>query len=201
MWRRRLLHGRGTGPPLVLLGAATVAALALACGGNSGSNDPDTAAVALPPATAIPADANPNLELPEGVEQVVFSYTDAVLEAPGGRAVSLGMLVADTFERRRRGMMHRPELPPNTGMLFAFPALTNGPFWNRDTPLDLDIAFLDGDGVILEIQHLEAFSPKLVSPEESYHYTVEMPLGWFEANAFGRGARFGIPESVEGRAE
>ena len=40
---------------------------------------------------------------------------------------SMAMLVADTFDRRTRGLMFRDGLPSNTGMLFAFPAPTNGP--------------------------------------------------------------------------
>ncbi|MEE9278035.1 MAG: DUF192 domain-containing protein, partial [Dehalococcoidia bacterium] len=114
---------------------------------------------------------------------------------------TLTMLVADTFERRTRGLMHRSWLPVNTGMIFAFPAVTTTPFWNRDTPMSLDIAFLNEDGIILEILALEALSTDLVAPEEPYLYAVELPLGWFAAENISRGDRFQIPDQIVGSAE
>ena len=111
------------------------------------------------------------------------------------------MLVADTFERRIRGLIFRDELPFETGMLFAFPAPTNSPFWNKDTPLDLDLALLSAEGEILEVLTLVALDPKLVTPTVEYSFAVEMPLGWFLGNSYSVGDRFTIPQGVVGLAE
>ena len=157
---RPLLRAQPTAGParrlLWSLGPAVLsAAVLVACG--SGDDDPPHPAKALPPADTIPSGLDDALQLPDDVEPVAFSYTEVVLEADRAGRRTVGVLVADTFLRRTRGLMHRTSLPPDTGMLFAFPELTTSPFWNKDAPLDLDIAFLDETGVIREIVRLQAF--------------------------------------------
>jgi len=111
------------------------------------------------------------------------------------------MMVADTIERRTRGLMHRSGLAPETGMLLAFPVETRSPVWNQNTPMDLEIAFLDLDGVVLAILPLRANDPTLLTPETPYLYTVGMPAGWWAERRAGVGTRFKIPVGVEGLAE
>ena len=83
-------------------------------------------------------------------------------------------------------------------MLFAFPEETLGPFWNKDAPLSLDIAFLDEEGRIQSILRLESLSTELIAPEEPYLYAVEMAAGWFAEQAVGPGDRFLLPSTVVG---
>lgn len=191
-----------------LLGLLTLAAALLsACGGDDPvtpdqpADDPLPVPVAIPPATSVPGGLDDALTLPEDVDPVVFDYTEVSFETPGGGSGRLGMLVADTIERRTRGLMHRTALPRDTGMLFAFPVETRSPFWNRDTPMDLEIAFLDLGGVIHGILPLAANDLALLRPEIPYLYAVEMPAGWWAANGVAVGARFRIPSGVVGLAE
>ena len=158
------------------------------------------APVAIPPATAIPSGIN-EIDLPEDVEPVAFSFTQVELIDGDRDPRSMAMLVADTFDRRTRGLMFRDGLPSNTGMLFAFPAPTNGPFWNKDVPFDLDLAVLSAEGEIQEILILVALNTELVTPLTEYSFAVEMPLGWFDLNAYSVGDRFVIPEGVVGLTE
>ena len=201
---RPLLRAQPTAGParrlLWSLGPAVLsAAVLVACG--SGDDDPPHPAKALPPADTIPSGLDDALQLPDDVEPVAFSYTEVVLEADRAGRSTVGVLVADTFLRRTRGLMHRTSLPPDTGMLFAFPELTTSPFWNKDAPLDLDIAFLDETGVIREIVRLQAFDTTLVAPTTPYLYALEMPAGWFASHAVDTADRVQIPDSVEGFAE
>ncbi len=189
---------------LVLAGIALAA-----CSGDdtlatSTENPDDTAsasaAVAIPPATAIPAGLN-DIELPVDVEPLAFSFTHVELIDTDLVPRTMAMLVADTFERRVRGLMFRGELPLETGMLFAFPAPTNSPFWNKDTLLDLDLALLSAEGEILEILILVALDTELVMPTVEYSFAVELPQGWFDANSYSVGDRFRIPAGVVGLTE
>lgn len=159
-----------------------------------------SAAVAIPPATAIPPGLN-DIDLPEDIEPLAFSFTHVDLTGADRAPRPMAMLVADTFERRIRGLMFRDELPFETGMLFAFPAPTNSPFWNKDTPLDLDLALLSVEGEILELLILVALDTELVTPTVEYSFAVEMPQGWFLANSYTVGDRFTIPDGVVGLAE
>ncbi len=165
---------------LILL--ALSAGLLLACGCRS---QPSTAAPS-------PRDA----PLPEGVEPIQFDALLIALETADGRSLTLDLEIADTFARRTRGLMHRTELGPDAGMLFVFPEETAGPFWNRDTPLDLDIAFLAPDGRLIERLHLEALSTELVAPSLPYLYALEMARGWFAARRIQPGDRLLVPPGL-----
>lgn len=178
--------------PLVLLGG-----LLIACGGG------DSPELSAPiPSPALQAGADPRQPLlPEGVEPIQFDALPAALETVDGRSFTLDLEIADTFARRTRGLMHRLALGPLAGMLFAFPEETAGPFWNRDTPLDLDIAFLDAEGRLIQLLPLEGSSTELIAPDLPYLYALEMERGWFASNGVGPNDRLLIPPGVEGLPE
>ena len=189
-----------------VLGALTLLGLLLAACADEAAPSPGedgapAAPVAIPPARSVPAGLDAALTLPAEVVAVVFHYTLVSYETPSGEEGELGMLVADTIERRTRGLMHRTGLPPATGMLFAFPLETRAPFWNQDTPMDIEIGFLDAAGVVVALLSLTANDPTLRMPESPYLYAVEMPAGWWSANGAGLGTRFAIPAGVVGLAE
>jgi uncharacterized membrane protein (UPF0127 family) len=55
-------------------------------------------------------------------------------------------------ERPLAGLLCRPsELPPERSECFVFPSLSRGGFWMKDTPIPLDIAYLDASGTVMEI--------------------------------------------------
>jgi len=154
----------------------------------------------LPAATPIPDDIDDGLELPDDSDPISFDYVQLVMVTAGGE-LAIGALVADTIRRRTRGLMFREELPDYTGMIFAFPVETRSPFWNQDSPMDLEIAFLDAEGVVQEILLLRGNDPTLVTPETRYLFAVEMPAGWWLENGAAVGTRFVIPAGVVGLAE
>lgn len=59
--------------------------------------------------------------------------------------------VADDEEERRRGLMYRPPLADDRGMLFEFPDNAERSFWMRNTPSSLDIIYVARDGRIVSI--------------------------------------------------
>ena len=60
--------------------------------------------------------------------------------------------VADTGEERARGLMNRPSLPPDRGMLFVWEEESVRGFWMLNTLISLDILFIDGEGTVVDIQ-------------------------------------------------
>ncbi len=54
--------------------------------------------------------------------------------------------IAATPQRRARGLMRRPYLPPWAGMLFIFPRAQESTFWMKNTLIALDIRFYDDRG-------------------------------------------------------
>ncbi|MGG3889730.1 DUF192 domain-containing protein [Metabacillus fastidiosus] len=108
----------------------------------------------------------------------------------GERESRLTVQVADTQEKIEKGLMFVEKLPENEGMLFVFSEKTYGGFWMKNTLIPLSVAFLDSDGEILKILDMHpckevecpAYDPKL-----SYHYAIEVNLGWFEKNQIKEG--------------
>ena len=59
--------------------------------------------------------------------------------------------VVDTPEKRSRGMMGRTEMGADEAMIFLYEDMRNFSFWMKDTPLALDIIFIDEDRRVINI--------------------------------------------------
>lgn len=108
----------------------------------------------------------------------------------GEREIRLTVQVADTQEKRERGLMFVEKLPENEGILFVFSEKTYGGFWMKNTLIPLSIAFLDLDGKIIKILDMKPCKEEecpTYDPKLSYHYVIEMNLGWFERNQIKEG--------------
>jgi uncharacterized protein len=90
--------------------------------------------------------------------------------------------VAAAPEQLRRGLMHVPEVPDGTGMLFVFGEERTGGFWMKDTLVPLDIAFAAADGTIVAILTMTPCTADpcpTYDPEVAYTSALEVPAGWF----------------------
>ena len=97
--------------------------------------------------------------------------------------------IADTRALRERGLMGRDSLPGNEGMLFVYADEQVRSFWMRNTPIALDIAFVDRNGSILNIETMEPNSDDSTLSVSPAMYALEMSAGWFTSNDVGPGAR------------
>jgi uncharacterized membrane protein (UPF0127 family) len=91
------------------------------------------------------------------------------------------LLLAQTPEERARGLMELTDLAGYPGMLFAFPAESEGGFWMRNTPMPLSIAYLDAAGAIVSTADMAPCDDVPTCPSYPasgpYRYTVEVPQG------------------------
>jgi uncharacterized membrane protein (UPF0127 family) len=59
--------------------------------------------------------------------------------------------IADTWWSRTRGLKGRESLPDDSGMLFVYGKAQMRTFWMKNTPLSLDMIFIDSQGNIVHI--------------------------------------------------
>jgi uncharacterized membrane protein (UPF0127 family) len=76
-----------------------------------------------------------------------------VIELKSGSSIGFQVEIADTFEKREKGLMGRDSLPDNHGMLFLFDEPSTPAFWMKDCKIYLDMIFIGADGLIKGIHH------------------------------------------------
>lgn len=74
-----------------------------------------------------------------------------VVATAGGARHTFFVEIADEAGERAKGLMFRPHLAPDSGMLFRFPTESHVAFWMKNTLVSLDILFLRRDGRIARI--------------------------------------------------
>ena len=68
-----------------------------------------------------------------------------------GRQAVFQVEVADTPAKRTMGLQYRKELGSDRGMLFLFPSESPQSFWMKNTPIPLDMIFIDREQRIVGI--------------------------------------------------
>ena len=97
--------------------------------------------------------------------------------------------VARTTDERSRGLSNRDYLAPGTGMIFVFDTEEVRSFWMQDTFIPLDIAYLDANVRIIDIQQMEPETTRLHTSSGPAMFALEVPQGWFEEMEIGEGAQ------------
>lgn len=69
----------------------------------------------------------------------------------GGSTYQFEVEVADDSAERSQGLMYREQLAQNAGMLFLYPDERPRGFWMKNTPLPLDIIFIDAGGKVVHV--------------------------------------------------
>lgn len=98
-------------------------------------------------------------------------------------AKELDTEVARTSIQLQTGMMFRKTIAENEAMLFVFPVAHRAAFWMRNTTVPLSCAYIDSDGVILEIHDLKPLDETSVQANtDQVRYVLETAQGWFARN-------------------
>lgn len=94
--------------------------------------------------------------------------------------------IADTVAKRAEGLMLRKYLLQNHGMLFVYKEPDILSFWMKNTLIPLSIAFIDENGIIIDIQDMESYAGQSDESLPVYKskspalYALEMSQGWFK---------------------
>lgn len=107
----------------------------------------------------------------------------ATVRAPDGTEHKLCLLHAKTPEQHQRGLMGvtDPALGGADGMAFTFSRDTVSPFWMRDTPLPLSVAYFDSRGRLVSTADMAPCGDhdrcRHYPPARPYRYALEVPQG------------------------
>ncbi|HEX3061564.1 MAG TPA: DUF192 domain-containing protein [Usitatibacter sp.] len=102
--------------------------------------------------------------------------------------------LAVTEEQRERGLMFRKALGRDEGMVFVFDEPAYQSMWMKNTLIPLSVAFLDGDGRILNILDMQPETLDTHTSAGPARYAIESNIGWFERNKVKAGDKVtGLP--------
>lgn len=86
--------------------------------------------------------------------------------------------IADDEPERQRGLMYRPPLEADRGMLFEFDVASEQGFWMRNTPSSLDIVYIGADGKIISVaRHTTPFSEAVLPSNGPAKGVLEVRAG------------------------
>ncbi len=108
---------------------------------------------------------------------------------------ALRVEVVATTEQRSRGLMFREKLAKNDGMLFVFDEPGYHAMWMKNTPLPLSVAFVDGEGRILNVADMEPQTLESHAAAGPARYAIETNKGWFGERGIKAGDKVtGLPK-------
>ncbi len=97
--------------------------------------------------------------------------------------------VAADAQNRQVGLMNRKTMPTQRGMLFVFTEKNTHCMWMRNTLIPLSVAFLDEDGVIINIEDMQPQTESNHCAKVPARFALEMNLGWFAQRAIKPGSK------------
>jgi len=108
--------------------------------------------------------------------------------------------IADTPIERVNGLAFRDTLAENHGMLFVFPDESRKVFHMIGCKFDIDLAYIESNGIISEIITMEKEPldtpldslKKYLSQSTTIKYALEMIGGWFEEHDVNVGTRINL---------
>ncbi|OHD36378.1 MAG: hypothetical protein A2015_04440 [Spirochaetes bacterium GWF1_31_7] len=89
--------------------------------------------------------------------------------------------VADTYEKRQKGLMFRKKLQEKSGMIFVYSYADYRNFYMKNTLIPLDIAFIGPDLKILNIEQMAPLDETSVPSDGEAMYAIEMNKGFFNS--------------------
>lgn len=126
---------------------------------------------------SIPADVKlESVEFPRGTIRV----DDTILEVQ----------IADTQDRRIRGLMFQDELPLDQGMIFVFDSMGRYSMWMLNVQFPLDMIWFDQEGRAVHIEEgvmpcitaVESMTCPSILPDAEALYVLEVTSGFVQAN-------------------
>jgi uncharacterized membrane protein (UPF0127 family) len=132
----------------------------------------------------------------------VATPAEVPLTLPSGKVLQAEVMVND--EDRAMGLMFRPSLPLDRGMIFVFETADFHGIWMKNCRFPIDILWLDRDRKVVHLAEsvppCKADPCPVYTPMRRASYVIELNAGQArpEKAVLGAEVRFDLPPSVGG---
>jgi uncharacterized membrane protein (UPF0127 family) len=99
--------------------------------------------------------------------------------------------VAADNAHRQQGLMFREKMGTNEGMVFLFDQPAEVCMWMKNTLIPLSVAFIDGEGKIVNIEDMRPQTTDSHCAKRPARYALEMNLDWFKKRNLKPGTKIG----------
>jgi len=130
------------------------------------------------------------------ISAAVAAHADAALRTTQIKvgAHPLKVEIAQSDPEREKGLMFRRSMGANDGMLFIFDEPAYHSMWMKNTLIPLSVAFVDREGVILNILDMEPQTLDTHMSAGPSIYAIETNKGWFAQKKIKAGDKVtGLP--------
>jgi uncharacterized membrane protein (UPF0127 family) len=97
--------------------------------------------------------------------------------------------LARNAQEREIGLMNRPSMPTNDGMLFVFERAGEQCFWMKYTLIPLSVAFVADDGTVVNIDDMAPQTLDGHCSAKPVRFVLEMNKGWFAKRGIKPGSK------------
>lgn len=113
--------------------------------------------------------------------------------------VTVPVEIANTPATREHGLMYRTDLGADAGMLFLFPHDEDLQFWMKNTPLRLDMIFIDASRTIVGIvADTQPFSTQARGVGKPSRYVLEAHAGFCAKHGIASGDKIDFMQVPDG---
>ena len=113
--------------------------------------------------------------------------------------VTVAVEIANTPASREHGLMYRSDLGAEAGMLFLFPQDEDLQFWMKNTPLPLDMVFIDASRIIVGIvADTRPFSTQARGVGKPSRYVLETHAGFCARHGIASGDKVDFVQVPDG---
>ena len=101
-----------------------------------------------------------------------------IIQIDANNSIMFKVLIAESNKERRQGLMHIEAMENDEGMLFIFDPGRNVSMWMRNTPMPLDMIFINKEGRIINIaKNTTPYSTKGISSGGIINWVLEINGG------------------------
>jgi uncharacterized membrane protein (UPF0127 family) len=121
---------------------------------------------------------------------LTYEKSVAFLDTNDDTLATIDVAIADNDKERSQGLMDVRDMPSDKGMLFIFDRNQPRSFWMANTPLSLDIMFVNESFEIVRIhQNAQPFSEKSFESEKPAKYVIETNGGFSVSHDIQEGTK------------